>query len=244
MTEIDRNIVPEYLKSDMPREYKRWLELQERHKEKIGYFNGEYYVTLLPYVMYRLGDEDDENAKIYYSEKIQTIHFNDRLFRFDPQKGEYCNWQHGEYEGKLANFEERWFMDDLFKKYGKYIKAVPKDEPFGVCYVDLQSFLSDLLKTEVSIDEDEIYNHYIYISGQKVRIKALREYEDKLYVHTTNGITHTHRMDEFKQAKYIFESITEELEKIDAPIMLSTIYDQVVSGALTKDEFLQRFGKK
>ena len=244
MTEIDRHLVPEYLKSDMPREYKSWLQLQERHKEKIGYFNGEYYVTLLPYVMYRLGDEGDENSKIYYSEKIQTIHFNDRLFRFDPQKGEFINWKDDDYEGKLAHFEERWFMDDLFKKYGKYIKAVPQHEPFGVCYVDLQSFLADLLQTEVSIDDDEIYKGNVYISGQKVRIKALREYEDKLYVNTTNGITHTHRMDEFKQAKYIFESITEELEKIDAPIMLSTIYDKVISGELTKDEFLQKFGKK
>lgn len=197
-------------------------------------FNGDYYMNLLPFVLYKINGLD-----YYFNDKrnFNTAVWVGELYDFDvkmfnPKKQEYVNLGDDEkcYQGEVSKRD----IDSLKNKYKDCIE-IANDSISGWIEFDVVLWIKENISELIEVD---LYRAEAWAKGvesKKYKIEQFKEHRDRL--------GDLDRTILFNQPEYVDQFVrylTKELKDISFDTHYKDIYREIQDGTMSLEEFLQK----
>lgn len=213
------------------------------HKEKriihtVICFNDDYFFQGVKNNLYKFVDKE-----LYCNETGEHLFVEDFGSRmvFNPQTKEFEDL-YLNFEGKNVHFRNNNYDINICTKgYQEYLKVDYEDRNAWL-FFDLKSYIQDKYSEEVKLCSDYDDRVDLVINGKKVKIKTISNI-DNCSVETRwdnpdcNG--HIVGFDEAQTFYSFINELNEELKTIKFGTKYSDLYDSIVAGAISKEDFLK-----
>ena len=220
---------------ELPLYYKYFIRNKMKHGDTLV-FGDDTFIKGLENSMYGL--DDDENQ--LYCEDCYICLPNGRAYvkLYNPLKREYVDFMSDKnsYNDRNGSREIQTYLSEVID----YVKIDYKE--YSGCY---KLDINNLIKTmspELCLRHDDLhYSLGMYNSGNNVKCDFIRDYRDKIdYDICNKDMRKYYVLFTTPQEVYSFyNELKEFIENSNLGNKFSDIYDKVVNGEMTKDEFLK-----
>lgn len=235
---MDKNEMFEKLNlksGELPLYYKYFIRDKMKHGD-ILVFGDDTYIKGLKNSMY--GSDDSENQTYCEDCYICVPDSGAYIKLYNPLKREYVDFMSDKnsYNDRNISREIQMYLSEVID----YVKIDYKEH--SGCY---KLDINNLIKTmspELCLRHDEDYHSIgMYNSGNKVKCEFIRDYKDQIDYYISNKDTRNYYIlfTTPQQVYSFYNELTEFVENSNLGNKFSDIYDKVVNGEMTKDEFLK-----
>lgn len=208
--------------------------IEKKGFHKVVHFKDDYWFTPIPNSMYKNGEV------VIYAEDLKPLLYAtiDKLEVYNPIKSEYENviFKEGDWYSRHGIYEERNYLRGL----EDYVK-IDYDDYNNVYGFALTKYLKDKHKPEFSIKPDGCGDMKFFILGKPHKLDVLKYYKDNQKSYWEDDENDWRQLMFFEyQALYNFvSSLDRELKALPEFTSYHDLYDKVVAGDITKDEFVE-----
>ncbi len=210
------------------------LSYKMKTAHDIYIFNGDYYMNLLPFVLYKINGLD-----YYFDDKrnFNTAVWVGELYNFDvkiynPKKQEYVNLGDDEnlYQGEIS----KQVIDSLKNRYKNCIE-IANESISGWIEFDVVLWIKENISELIEVD---LYRAEAWAKGvesKKYKIDQFKEHRDHLGDYDRTIM--------FNQPEYVDQFVrylTKELQQISFDTHYKDIYSEIKNGTMSLEEFLQK----
>lgn len=224
------------LKSEeLPLYYKYFIRDKMKHGD-ILVFGEDTFIKGLQNSMY--GWDGIENPLYCEDNYICVPEGGAYIKLYNPLKKEYVDFTSD--KNSYNDRNRRCDMSNYFREVIDYVKVDYK-ESSGCYKLDVNNLIKTMSPELCLRHDDDYYTLGMYNSGSKVKCEFIRDYKDQIDYYISNkDIRNYYVLFKTPQEVYSFyNELKEFIENSNLGNKFSDIYDKVVSGEMTKDEFLK-----
>ena len=170
-------------------------------------------------------------------EKFLEYDIGETLKIFNPKTKEwdFVSFEEKDFFCRHSAFEEKIYLGE----FEKYVSVDYEDHHY-VYVFDVATYLKDNFGDEIVLTEDDFGRYVIKVSGVKKKLETLMEYQENQIGGLWSDKDSKGKMGFFSynEAYSFVSEIYEEMSKIPTGTKYSDIYDKILSGEMSKEEFL------